>query len=195
MTMINYAKKEIICKVVYYGPGLCGKTTNLKFIYDNIMGQYKGKMIALATESERTLFFDFLPLDFGKIKNFNAKFQLYTVPGQAYYTNSRKLILKGADGVVFVADSQTDRFEENKESLKDLAVNLREQGLDIRKIPLVLQWNKRDLPNIVPIQTLEETLNFRKVPTFEAVAAKGIGVFETLKTIVKMVFVSLGGQG
>lgn len=192
MTMINYAKKEIICKIVYYGPGLCGKTTNLKFIYGKIAPQYKGKMIALATEQERTLFFDFLPLDFGKIKNFNTKFQLYTVPGQAYYTNSRKIILKGADGVVFVGDSQIDRFDENKESLKDMAVNLRVQGLDIRKIPLVMQWNKRDLPNIVSVQQLEDVINFRKVPSFEAVATKGIGVFETLKTVIKLVFKSLG---
>ena len=148
-------------------------------------------MISLATEKDRTLFFDFLPLDVGKIKGFSARFQLYTVPGQVFYAASRRLILKGVDGVVFVADSQVERFEENKESLKDLAQNLAAQGYDIRTIPLVMQWNKRDLPNIVPVDTLNKTLNFRNVPHFEAIATQGVGVFQTLKAVIKLVLLEL----
>ena len=191
MALINYSAREINCKIVYYGPGLCGKTTNLQYIYQKISPQVKGKMISLATETDRTLFFDFLPLDLGKIKGFTTRFQLYTVPGQVFYNASRRLILKGVDGVVFVADSQVERFEENKESLRNLAENLAVQGYDIRTIPLVFQWNKRDLPNLTPVEDLNKTLNFRNVPHFEAIAPEGVGVFNTLKAVSKLVLIEL----
>lgn len=191
MALINYSAREINCKIVYYGPGLCGKTTNLQYIYKKISPDVKGKMISLATETDRTLFFDFLPLDLGKIKGFTTRFQLYTVPGQVFYNASRRLILKGVDGVVFVADSQVERFEENKESLRNLAENLAAQGYDIRTIPLVFQWNKRDLPNITPVEDLNKTLNFRSVPHFESIAIDGVGVFQTLKAVSKLVLVEL----
>jgi len=192
MAFINYSAREINCKLVYYGPGLCGKTTNLKHIYEKTAEGAKGKMISLATETERTLFFDFLPLALGEIRGFKTRFHLYTVPGQVFYDASRKLILKGVDGVIFVADSQEERFEANLESLDNLRENLREQGYDLDDVPWVLQYNKRDLPNAVPLDELEEALNpTGKVPFFEASAEMGKGVFETLKQLAKMVISDL----
>ena len=192
MAFINYSAREINCKLVYYGPGLCGKTTNLKHIYEKTAANAKGKMISLATETERTLFFDFLPLALGEIRGFKTRFHLYTVPGQVFYDASRKLILKGVDGVVFVADSQEERFEANLESLDNLKANLREQGYDIGKIPWVLQYNKRDLPNAVAIEELRSELNpDGKVEEFEAAAQSGQGVFETLKALAKLVLADL----
>lgn len=191
MSFINYSSREINCKIVYYGPGLCGKTTNLQYIYKKTNPEQKGKLISLATETERTLFFDFLPLALGDIKGFRVRFHLYTVPGQVFYAASRKLILKGVDGVVFVADSQIDRMEANIESMEDLRINLSEQGYDLEKLPFVIQYNKRDLPNIVPVEELNKALNPNGVPFFEAVATQGIGVFETLKGIAKLVLLEL----
>ena len=192
MAFINYSAREINCKLVYYGPGLCGKTTNLKYIFDKTAADAKGKMISLATETERTLFFDFLPLALGEIRGFKTRFHLYTVPGQVFYDASRKLILKGVDGVVFVADSQEERFEANVESLENLKQNLRDQGLDIERIPWVIQYNKRDLPNAVTLAELQEALNpGGKVAEFEAQAAHGVGVFETLKSLAKLVLAEL----
>lgn len=191
MSFINYASREINCKIVYYGPGLCGKTTNLQYIYKKTNPEQKGKLISLATETERTLFFDFLPLALGDIKGFRVRFHLYTVPGQVFYAASRKLILKGVDGVVFVADSQIDRMEANIESLEDLKINLSEQGYDLEKLPFVIQYNKRDLPNVVPLEELNKVLNTNGVPYFEAVATQGTGVFETLKGIAKLVLLEL----
>ncbi|MDQ7008618.1 MAG: GTPase domain-containing protein [Acidobacteriota bacterium] len=185
MPFINYAAREITCKLVYYGPGLGGKTTNLQWIYQNTQREAKGKMVTLATESERTLFFDLLPLSLGKIRGFSTRFQLYTVPGQIFYDASRKLILKGADGVAFVADSQAARFEANIESLRNLKLNLEENGLDFETIPYVLQLNKRDLPTALPVDQLVTALRCRNEPVFEAVAPQGIGVVETLKALVK----------
>lgn len=193
MSFVNYHTKEVNCKIVYYGPGLGGKTTNIQYVYQKTSGDSKGKIISLNTENERTLFFDFLPLDLGKIRGFNTRFHLYTVPGQVFYEASRKLILRGVDGIVFVADSQVERMEANVESLESLKKNLEEQGYDIAKIPLVMQWNKRDLPNITPIEDLEKQLNRFKSPSFEASAFKGDGVFETLKMISKIVLVNLKG--
>ena len=192
MAFINYSAREINCKLVYYGPGLCGKTTNLKRIYDKTSNEAKGKMISLATETERTLFFDFLPLALGEIRGFKTRFHLYTVPGQVFYDASRKLILKGVDGVVFVADSQEERFEANLESLDNLKANLAEQGYDIDRVPWILQYNKRDLPNAVPVEELRAALNpTGKVPEFEASAATGKGVFETLKMLARLVLADL----
>ncbi len=192
MAFINYSAREINCKLVYYGPGLCGKTTNLKYIYEKTAADAKGKMISLATETERTLFFDFLPLALGEIRGFKTRFHLYTVPGQVFYDASRKLILKGVDGVVFVADSQEERFEANVESLENLKANLREQGYDYDKIPVVLQYNKRDLLNAVSVDSLREALNpTGKVPDFEAAAQSGKGVFETLKALARLVLQEL----
>ena len=191
MTFINYASKEINCKIVYYGPGLGGKTTNLQFIYQKTAPDAKGKMISLATEADRTLFFDFLPLDLGSISGFRTRLQLYTVPGQVYYNATRKLVLRGADGVVFVADSQREQFDENVESLRNLHENLLEQGFDIREMPLVLQYNKQDLPGVCPPEELEDTLNFRGVPSFTAAAVSGKGVFDTLRAISDLVLKSL----
>jgi len=187
MSFINYASREINCKIVYYGPGLCGKTTNLQYIYNKTAEESKGKMISLATETERTLFFDFLPLALGEIRGFKTRFHLYTVPGQVFYDASRKLILKGVDGVVFVADSQEERFDANIESLENLKDNLDEQGFDIEKIPFVIQFNKRDLPNVSSVEELSNLLNERNVPEFEACAMTGEGVFETLKGVAKQV--------
>lgn len=187
MSFINYSAKEINCKIVYYGPGLCGKTTNLKHIYAKTNPGSKGKLISLATETERTLFFDFMPLDFGEIKGFKLRFHLYTVPGQVFYAASRKLIIKGCDGVVFVADSQVVRTDANAESLDDLQENLEEHGFDPQTIPMTIQYNKQDLPNIVPAESLNELLNWRNVPWFKGSATQGTGVFETLKDIAKQV--------
>jgi mutual gliding-motility protein MglA len=195
MSFINYSSREINCKIVYYGPGLCGKTTNLQYIYNKTNPEAKGKMISLATETERTLFFDFLPLSLGEIRGFRTRFHLYTVPGQVFYDASRKLILKGVDGVVFVGDSQMERTEANIESLENLKDNLEEQGYDLEKIPYVIQYNKRDLPNASPLAELEEMLNPRKVVSFEAVATKGVGVFDTLKAVAKLVLTELKRGG
>ena len=191
MSFINYSSKEINCKLVYYGPGLCGKTTNLQYVYNKTNPAAKGKMISLATETERTLFFDFLPLTLGEIKGFKVRFHLYTVPGQIFYDASRKLILKGVDGIVFVADSQVERMEANIESLENLGINLKEQGYDIEKIPLVIQYNKRDLPNAAPLDELKDLLNGKGLTDFEACAATGEGVFETLKGVAKLVLTEL----
>jgi mutual gliding-motility protein MglA len=195
MSFINYSSREINCKIVYYGPGLCGKTTNLQYIYNKTNPEAKGKMISLATETERTLFFDFLPLSLGEIRGFRTRFHLYTVPGQVFYDASRKLILKGVDGVVFVADSQIERIEANIESLENLKDNLEEQGYNLEKIPYVVQYNKRDLPNASPVAELEEILNPRNVVNFEAVATKGLGVFDTLKAVAKLVLTELKRGG
>jgi hypothetical protein len=191
MSMINYASREINCKIVYYGPGLCGKTTNLEYIFEKVAPNTRGKLISLATETERTLFFDFLPVDLGSIRGFKTRFHLYTVPGQVYYNASRKLILKGVDGVVFVGDSQVERLDANIESMHNLYDNLSEYGLDLREIPFVIQYNKRDLPNISSIQELQEQLNPNTVPYYEAVGVRGIGVFDTLKAVSKLVIKSL----
>jgi signal recognition particle receptor subunit beta len=191
MSFINYASREINCKIVYYGPGLGGKTTNLQFIYEKTNPQNKGQLISLATETDRTLFFDFLPLDLGSVRGFRTRFHLYTVPGQVFYDASRKLILKGVDGVVFVADSQEARMDANEESLDNLRHNLKENGFELSAIPYALQLNKRDLPGIVPYDVLYSRLNVKKEPTFEAVAPKGVGVFETLKAVAKQVLQEL----
>ena len=191
MTFINYAAREINCKIVYYGPGLCGKTTNLQWIYDKTNPQAKGKLISLATETDRTLFFDFLPLDLGTVRGFKTRFHLYTVPGQVFYDASRKLILKGVDGVVFVADSQEPRMEANGESLVNLEKNLQEQGYELKTVPLILQLNKRDLPTALPAAEMYERLNYKGEPTFEAVAMNGTGVFDTLKAVAKLVLTEL----
>jgi len=191
MSFINYSSREINCKIVYYGPGLCGKTTNLQYVYNKTNPEAKGKMISLATETERTLFFDFLPLSLGEIRGFKTRFHLYTVPGQVFYDASRKLILKGVDGVVFVADSQIERMEANLESIENLRVNLMEQGYDLDKVPYVIQYNKRDLPNAATVDELRRLLNTRPVPDFQATATTGVGVFDTLKAIAKLVLQEL----
>jgi len=187
MSFINYSSREINCKLVYYGPGLCGKTTNLQYIYNKTNPGARGKMISLATETERTLFFDFLPLALGEIRGFKTRFHLYTVPGQVFYDASRKLILKGVDGVVFVADSQIARMEANVESLENLRTNLAEQGYSLDKLPYVIQFNKRDMPGIAPVDELRQLLNSSAVPDFEGVASTGVGVFDTLKAVAKLV--------
>jgi len=191
VSFINYSSREINCKIVYYGPGLCGKTTNLQYIYKKTNPDQKGKLISLATETERTLFFDFLPLALGDIKGFKVRFHLYTVPGQVFYAASRKLILKGVDGVVFVADSQIERLEANMESLEDLRINLAEQGYELDKLPFTVQHNKRDLPNIAPVDQMNAILNPNGMQYFEAVAMTGQGVFETLKSVAKQVLFEL----
>jgi signal recognition particle receptor subunit beta len=195
MSFINYSSREINCKIVYYGPGLCGKTTNLQYVYNKTNPEAKGKMISLATETERTLFFDFLPLALGEIRGFKTRFHLYTVPGQVFYDASRKLILKGVDGVVFVADSQLERMEANLESMENLRTNLAEQGYDLDKIPFVIQYNKRDLPNAGSLEELRQALNPRSVPDFEGAATNGLGVFDTLKAIAKLVLTELKRGG
>src|SRR3954471_25047790 len=189
MSLVNYATREITCKIVYYGPGRSGKTTNLHYIYGQVPDDRKGKMVSLATQTDRTLFFDFLPLDLGTISGFTMRFQLYTVPGQVYYVTTRKLVLQGADGVVFVADSQARQLAENIESFQDLHQNLSEQGSDPRSIPLVIQYNKQDLPRelIMPTDELSDAINFRGVPDFAADALHGPGVFETLRSIAEQV--------
>ena len=195
MSFINYMAREINCKIVYYGPGLCGKTTNLQYIYERTNPDAKGKMISLATETERTLFFDFLPLSLGEIRGFKTRFHLYTVPGQVFYDASRKLILKGVDGVIFVADSQMERLEANQESVENLRTNLAEQGYSLEKIPYVIQYNKRDLPNVVPVEELRPLINPMNVPDFEANARAGNGVFDTLKAVSKLVLNELKRGG
>jgi len=221
MSLINYASREINCKLVYYGPGLGGKTTNLEYIYEKVAPTAKGKLISLATETERTLFFDFLPVDLGTIRGFKTRFHLYTVPGQVYYNASRKLILKGVDGVVFVADSQLERMEANLESMQNLYDNMAQHGYDLTRMPFVIQYNKRDLPNAAPIQELQDALNpgwpvedparqrttpdpdrpgvrqvegtwIERTPWFEGVAVQGVGVFDTLRAISKKVLKALG---
>ncbi|MGE0404799.1 MAG: ATP/GTP-binding protein [Candidatus Korobacteraceae bacterium] len=191
MSFINFAAREINCKIVYYGPGLGGKTTNLQWVFDKTAEQQKGKMISLATETERTLFFDFLPLDLGTVRGFRTRFHLYTVPGQVFYDASRKLILRGVDGVVFVADSQEERMDANLESLDNLQENLQEHGYDFQKIPYVLQLNKRDLPTALSTEQLKKDLQKRSEPVIEAVAFQGTGVFETLKEAARQVLAEL----
>ena len=195
MSLVNYATRKITCKIVYYGPGRSGKTTNLHYIYGQVPDDRKGKMVSLATQTDRTLFFDFLPLDLGTISGFTTKFQLYTVPGQVYYATTRRLVLQGADGVVFVADSQSHQLDENIESLQDLHSNLADQGIDARVMPLVLQYNKQDLPRdlILGSALLSEALNFRDVPEFSADALHGPGVFESLRSIAELVLKRLSG--
>ena len=195
MTFINYASREINCKIVYYGPGLCGKTTNLQYIYDKTNPTAKGKLISLATETDRTLFFDFLPLELGTVRGFKTRFHLYTVPGQVFYDASRKLILKGVDGVIFVADSQVERMDANVEAIENLETNLKTQGYDLAAIPYVLQLNKRDLPNVASVDEMKKLLAKTNEPIFEAVAAKGPGVFETLKGVAKLVLADLTKSG
>ena len=187
MVSINYSSREVCCKIVYYGPGLSGKTTNLQYVHSKVPGNTRGELISLATEADRTLYFDFLPINIGSINGFAAKFQLYTVPGQVYYNATRKLVLRGVDGVVFVADSQPDKLDENIESLVNLEENLQEYGYDIADLPVVIQYNKRDLPGVMPVQELNARLNERGWPTFEASATVGNGVFGTLKLIIKLV--------
>ena len=191
MSFVNRVTKEVNCKIVYYGPGLCGKTTNLQYMFATTKPESRGKMISLATETERTLFFDFLPLSLGEIRGFKTRFHLYTVPGQVFYDASRKLILKGVDGVVFVADSQIERMEANLESAENLRINLSEQGYDLDKIPYVVQYNKRDLPNAAPMDELQGLLNPKSAPSFEAVAPKGEGVYDTLKSIARLILTEL----
>lgn len=193
MTFINYASREINCKIVYYGPGLCGKTTNLQFIYEKTNPSAKGKLISLATETDRTLFFDFLPLELGNVRGFKTRFHLYTVPGQVFYDASRKLILKGVDGVIFVADSQRERMDANVESLRNLEQNLKAQGYEIRSLPYVLQLNKRDLPSALPVEEMKAKLGLNNEPVLEAIAASdgGVGVFDTLKAVAKLVLQDL----
>ncbi len=195
MTFINYASREINCKIVYYGPGLCGKTTNLQYIYDKTAQTAKGKLISLATETDRTLFFDFLPLELGTVRGFKTRFHLYTVPGQVFYDASRKLILKGVDGVIFVADSQVERMDANAESVENLLINLKGQGYDLMNIPYVLQLNKRDLPNVASVDEMRRLLVRKNEPVVEAVAPKGVGVFETLKGVAKLVLSELTKAG
>jgi signal recognition particle receptor subunit beta len=191
LTFINYVAREINCKIVYYGPGLGGKTTNLQYIYQITSVENKGKLISLATETERTLFFDFLPIDLGQIRGFRTRFHLYTVPGQVFYDSSRKLILKGVDGVVFVADSQEERVDANLESIANLAQNLKEHGFDLEKIPYVLQLNKRDLPSAMPLEDMKQQLLVKGEPVIEAVATQGVGVLTTLKAVARQVLVEL----
>ena len=187
MSLVNYSTREITSKIVYYGPGRSGKTTNLQYIHGQVPEDRRGRMVSLATETDRTLFFDFLPLDLGTISGFQTRFQLYTVPGQVYYDATRKLVLQGADGVVFVADSQRQQRDENVESFRNLQVNLLEQGVDPRQIPIVLQYNKRDLPDVMTVDELDDLLNYRDLPRYEARALAGSGVFDTLRGISEQV--------
>jgi mutual gliding-motility protein MglA len=191
MVLFNYATKEITAKIVYYGPGLCGKTTNLQFVYDSLPSNNKSKMLSLATKTDRTLFFDFLPLDLGKIRGMRTKLQLYTVPGQVYYNSTRQLVLKGADGIVFVADSQDFALDANLESMQNLDDNLKRQGIRLREMPIVIQYNKRDLPNALPVAEIDAEINKLKAPGFESVATTGFGVEETLKGITQLVLAHL----
>ncbi len=187
MVSINYSAREVCCKIVYYGPGLSGKTTNLQYVHGKVPSSTRGDLISLATEADRTLYFDFLPINIGTINGFQAKFQLYTVPGQVYYNATRKLVLRGVDGVVYVADSQPDKMAENIESLANLVDNLQEYGYDINELPMVIQYNKRDLPNVLSVEELNAQINTRNMPHYEASATLGTGVFDTLKLIIKLV--------
>jgi signal recognition particle receptor subunit beta len=191
MSFVNYAAREICCKIVYYGPGLGGKTANVQHIFDRTAEASRGRLISLKTESDRTLFFDFLPIDLGRISGYSTRLQLYTVPGQVHYRASRRLILRGVDGIVFVADSQRGRLDADAESMADLAENLAEQGQPLETVPLVIQYNKRDLDDVVPVDELGELLNPRGVPELEASAAKGIGVFETLRAVGRLALTGL----
>ena len=191
MSLINYSSREINVKIVYYGAGLCGKTTNIQYIYDKVSPDTKGKLITLATEMDRTLFFDFLPLELGMVKGFKTRFHLYTVPGQVYYDASRKLILRGVDGIIFVADSQTSRYDANIESLYNLHENLGDYNLKLEELPYAIQYNKRDLPEVISMDDLEQELNPKQYPSFEAVATQGVGVFDTLKAVAKSVLRNL----
>jgi len=191
LSFLNYSTREINFKIVYYGPGLSGKTTNIKTIYEKVKKDNKGKLVSLATETERTLFFDFFPLDLGMVKGYKVKFHLYTVPGQIYYSSSRKLIMKGVDGIIFVADSQRERFEANIESLADMLENLRDYNIDFETLPYILQLNKRDLPNITPANELIEALRRKDEPVIEAMALKGEGVVGTLKSISKLIMIDV----
>lgn len=193
MSFINHHLKEINCKIVYYGPGLSGKTTNIQQIYQKTCPDNKGKIVSLNTENERTLFFDFLPLELGEIRGFKTRFHLYSVPGQVLYEPSRKLILRGVDGIVFVADSQPEKMSANFESLESLKSNLSEQGIDLDNIPFVIQWNKRDLDNKLTVEEMNKKLNPNKKPDFQATAVNGEGVFQTLKTISKLILINLKG--
>lgn len=195
MSLINYSSREINCKIVYYGPGLGGKTTNIQYIYEKLAPETKGKLVTLATEMDRTLFFDFLPLELGEVKGFKTRFHLYTVPGQVYYNASRKLILRGVDGLVFVGDSSESRFDANIEALYNLHDNLKEYDLDLKEIPFVMQWNKRDMPDAIPVEELVEELNPEGYEHFEAVAVNGVGVFDTLKCVAKQVLRQLQTVG
>jgi mutual gliding-motility protein MglA len=191
MSLVNYSTREITCKIVYYGPGRSGKTSNLQYVHAFVPEERKGPMVSLATETDRTLFFDFLPLDLGTISGFRTRMQLYTVPGQVYYNATRKLVLRGADGVVFIADSQPEQFDENVDSLRNLHENLLGEDIDIRTFPMVIQYNKRDLPGVLPIAELDDALNFRGVPAFPGAAVSGDGVFDTLKAASQLVLQSL----
>jgi mutual gliding-motility protein MglA len=197
MSLVNFTTREITCKIVYYGPGRSGKTTNLQYIYSQVPDERRGRMVSLATQTDRTLFFDFLPLDLGSISGFTTKFQLYTVPGQVYYNATRKLVLQGADGVVFVADSQARQLDENIESLQNLHQNMLEQRVDVRDLPMVLQYNKQDLPRdlVLAPAELDDALNFRSLPSFPADALRGAGVFETLKAVSAEVLRKLSQSG
>ena len=194
MVLFNAATKELTAKIVYYGPGLCGKTTNLQFIYDSLPQDGRGKMLSLATQTDRTLFFDFLPIELGTIRGMKTRIQLYTVPGQVFYDATRKLVLRGADGVVFVADSQAPALESNKESFQNLIENLKEQGADLEKLPHVIQWNKRDTPNALPVETLEREINRFQAPTFEGSAVNGQGVRETFRGLAALSWERLEGK-
>lgn len=194
MVTINYASREISCKIVFYGPGLSGKTTNLQYVHKKVPTQTRGELISLATDTDRTLFFDFLPINLGTIQGFSTRFQLYTVPGQVYYNATRKLVLRGVDGLVFVADSQLSKMDENVESLNNLMENLKEYGYKLEELPLVIQYNKRDLENVASLEELEKTINTYERPYFEAVAVKGVGVFDTLKMICKLVMAKIQKQ-
>jgi len=191
MALINIATHEIHCKIVYYGIGYCGKTTNLQYVYKSINPNARGDMLSIATETERTLFFDFLPLDLGAVHGFRTRFHLYTVPGQILYERTRLAVLNGADGIVFVVDSQAEKFEENVQSFAELDFNMRRMGKELNNLPLIIQWNKRDMPSALPISVLERYLNRRRVPSFEAIAYEGKGVFATLRAISKSVITQL----
>ena len=193
MSFINYAQKEIICKIIYFGPGLSGKTTNIQFIYEHTQQAQRGNLVTLSTENERTLFFDFLPLAIGDVRGYRTRFHLYSIPGQTFYETSRQFILKGVDGIVFVADSQAERMEANIESIEALEKTMDQQGYDFGKIPVVFQYNKRDLPGVVTVRELENTFNPTKRPSFEAVASRGAGVMETLQSVSQLVIRELKG--